>query len=129
MLPVFSLFRGQDCSVRDSDTERTKNFFYFLLIAAQCYHIRYVPGISESSAFNNFQYSSFAERDTWQGFTEVKNNSIAGAVFFKNSFKIRVIQFFKISLNPFVFQRFNEYLIGVTGSADFTFIPGGIQII
>ncbi len=129
MLPVISLFRGQYCSVRNPDTKRTKNFLYFLLITAQCYYIRYVPCIGESFAFNNFQNSSFAERDTRQGFTEVKNNSIAGTVSFQNSFKIRVIQFFKIGLNPFSFQRFNEYIIGATGSADFAFIPGGIQIV
>jgi hypothetical protein len=100
-----------------------------LLITAPGNYIRCVPGIGEASAFNNFQDSSFAERDTWQGFTEVKNNCIGRIVFFQYSFQILVGQFFKICFNSLFFQRFNEDFIGLSGIADFEIIPGGIKII
>jgi hypothetical protein len=100
-----------------------------LLVTAPGNYIRSVTGISVSFLFNNFQNCSFAVRDSRKSFTEVKNNCIGRTVFFQYSFQIRVGQFFKICFNSFVFQRFNEDFIGLSGFVDFEFIPGGIKII
>ena len=100
-----------------------------MLVTAPGNYLRCITGISVSFPFNYFQNCYFAVRDSRKSFTEVKNNCIRRIVFFQNSFQILVGQFFKICFNSLVFQRFNEDFIGLSGIADFEFIPGGIKII